>query len=56
MTNAQRVKKIRTAAALAALAGNIPAVIREALACTVDLIEDFETRLAALEEKNDGKK
>lgn len=51
---ANSLKKIKRAAMLAAVS-DMPAAAREALACAVEVIEDFETRLQALEKKADGK-
>jgi hypothetical protein len=53
-TNADKIKKLRTAAALATLS-TMPALAREALVASIELLTDFELRLAALEKKTDGK-
>lgn len=51
MSNADKVKKVKTAAALAAVAGSMPALVREAIVCAAELIDDHERRLVALEQR-----
>lgn len=51
MNNAETIKGLKTAAAAAALNPLVPAGFRAALAALVDLVEQFDARLRALEQE-----